>query len=314
MVNLDIITGFLGAGKTTLINKLLAEAYIGEKPFLIENEFGEVGIDDSLIEDDEIQVRLLTSGCICCTLKGDFVDGITQVVEQYSPSRIIIEPTGLAAPSDILSACEEAGKKVPVRVNAFITLANAKNLLLILAAPIDLFKKQISDANILVLNRTKSLSPEELNKTMEAIKNLNPNCIILDQDRQQMDSLSILTLAEDAAKPCSSHSCEHDHEHMHSIEGLENISSLAFFPEKLFSTKELTGLFTEFSEKRCGHILRAKGFLKTENGYAHLEYVYGQGEILDNAYTGPPKFVIIGIGLDKNAISHMLGEDGKSKD
>jgi len=307
VVNLDIITGFLGAGKTTLINRLLAEAYIGEKPVLIENEFGKVSIDDSLIEDKEVQVRLLTSGCICCTLKGDFVEGIIQVVEQYSPSRIVIEPTGLAVPSDILSICEDAGKKVPVRVNSFLTLANAKNLLRILNAPIELFRKQISEAGILVLNRTKLLSPDELKETMDAIRILNPHCTILDQDHQNLDALSILTLAEDVIKPCVSHNCQHEHDHTHNVEGIENISSLAFFPGKLFSLKEMTGLFTAFSEGHCGQILRAKGFLKTDDGYAHLEYVYGQGELLDTTYDSLSKFVVIGIGLDKNALSQLLG-------
>ena len=308
MVNLDIITGFLGAGKTTLINRLLAEAYIGEKPFLIENEFGKVGIDDSLIEDKEVQVRLLSSGCICCTLKNDFVEGITQVVNQYAPSRIIIEPTGLAAPSDILLACEEAGKAVPVRVNAFLTLVNAKNFLRFLAVSIELFNKQISEASILVLNRSELLHPDELKETMDAIRSLNPDCVILDQDRQHLDALSILTLAEDATKPlCMNHNCDHDH--AHSIKSLENVSSLAFFPEKLFSTEELTGLFTAFSEGRGGQILRAKGFLKTKGAYAHLEYVYGQGELLDNTYAGPPKFVVIGTGLDRDTLSHLLGDD-----
>ena len=309
MVNLDIITGFLGAGKTTLINRLLAEAYIGEKPVLIENEFGKVSIDDSLIEDKEVQVRLLTSGCICCTLKGDFVEGIIQVVEQYSPSRIVIEPTGLAVPSDILSICEDAGKKVPVRVNSFLTLANAKNLLRILNAPIELFRKQISEAGILVLNRTKLLSPDELKETMDAIRILNPHCTILDQDHQNLDALSILTLAEDVIKPCVSHNCQHEHDHTHNVEGIENISSLAFFPERQFSIEELTGLFTAFSEGRCGQILRAKGFLGTEGGFAHLEYVYGRGELLKNAYAGPPRFVVIGTGLDENTLRDLLGGD-----
>lgn len=304
MVNLDIITGFLGAGKTTLISRLLAEAYAGERPVLIENEFGEVSIDDSLIEDQEVQVRLLASGCICCTLKGGFIEGITQVVEQYSPSRIIIEPTGLADPLDILLACEEAGEAVPVRVSTFITMANAENLLALLTVGGDLFKKQISTANILVLNRTKLLSSGELTETMGMIRGLNPSCVIVDQDRQQMDALSILTLAEDAAKP------NPEHNHDHGIEGLENVSSLSFFPERSFSPEELTGLLAAFSKGWGGQVLRAKGFFKKAGGgYSHLEYVYGRGESLDSAYTGSPKFVVIGTGLDEATLKRLLEEE-----
>ena len=339
MVNMDIIAGFLGAGKTTLINKLLAEAYIGEKPVLIENEFGEISIDDSLIEDKEVQVHLLASGCICCTLKGDFVNGITKIMEQYKPSRIIIEPTGLASPTDILSACREAGKLVPVQVNAFITIANANNFMRILNLGIELFKKQISGANFLILNRTALLSRDERARIMDAIKQLNPHCIIVDQDKKQLDALSILTLAEDVNKPCpdcrkhscssndnishdhSSRNCEnnfhndlrhgflHDplHDHAHTLEGLENISSLSFFPKRTFTTEELSELFTAFSKECAGQILRAKGFLqKAGGGYIHLEYIYGEGKLFDTTYIGVPKLVIIGVDLDKNFLSQML--------
>jgi G3E family GTPase len=310
MVNLDIVTGFLGAGKTTLINRLLAEAYAGEKPVLIENEFGDVSIDDSLIEDQKTQVRTLSSGCICCTLKGDFVDGITGVVQQYAPGRIIIEPTGLADPAEILSACEQAAQAVPLRINALITLANAKNLLPLLAVGVDVYKKQISAANLLVLKKKKILGPDELTETMNTIRELNPNCTLVDQDRQQLDSLSILTLAEDAFGSCPVCGDRHDHEHEHHHEnGIEEAHSLAFFPQKTFSPEELAGLFTAFSDGNYGRILRAKGFLKNAEGkFAHMEYVYGQGELLDSGYTGPPKFVVIGIGLDETGLSQLMGD------
>jgi G3E family GTPase len=311
MVNLDIVTGFLGAGKTTLINRMLAEAYTGEKPVLIENEFGEVGIDDSLIEDPQVQVRLLSSGCICCSLKGDFVEGISQVVEQLAPSRIIIEPTGLADPSDVLSACAEAGKAVQVRVNAFITIVNAKNFLPLLSAGGEIYKKQISMASMLVLNRTKQLRPDKFAESMDELRRINPNGLILDEDSMHPDALTILTLAEGTTAPCAdcgSHGCQHDH--AHEIKSLENISSLSFFPKKLFSKDELTGLFEVFAKGSGEQILRAKGFLKkAEGGYAHLEYVYGQGELFDSAYSGPPKFVVIGYKLNKTALTRVLGEE-----
>jgi len=312
MVDLDIITGFLGAGKTTLINRLLAEAYAGENPILIENEFGDVSIDDSLIEDQKTQVRVLSSGCICCTLKGDFVDGITEVVKQYTPSRIIIEPTGLADPAEILSACEDAGRAVPLRINTFITVVNAENLLPLLAVGVGVFEKQISGANLLVLNRTELLPPDELAETLDTIKRLNPYCVIVDQDRQRLDALSILTLAQDAARPCpecGNHNCQHEHAHHHHENGIEDAASLAFFPERIFSGEELGELFTAFSGGSYGRILRAKGFLKNSDGtFTHLEYVYGQGELLDCGYAGPPKFVVIGMGLDGAGLSRLIGD------
>ena len=338
MVKLDVVTGFLGAGKTTLINKLLAEAYAGEKPVLIENEFGEASIDDSLIADPEVQVRLLSSGCICCTLKGDFVAGIVDVVERYAPSRIVIEPTGLADPDDIVSACSEAGKSVPVELNAFITVANAENLLPLLIIGGELFHKQISEAKLLILNRTDLTQPDELAETLDTARRLNPGCMILEQGRQSLDALSILAFAEEATKPCCrcagcnghehGHGHEHEHEHGHSVgdghhddgghdhshehmhdngHGIDGISSLAFYPDRGFSAEELEGLCSAFKEDGNGRILRAKGFLKKEDGgFAHLEYVYGRGELLDSDYAGPPKLVLIGNDLDEAALANYF--------
>ena len=314
MIKLDIIAGFLGAGKTTFINRLLAEAYAGETPVLIENEFGEVSIDDNLIEDPQVQIRLLSSGCICCTLKGDFIEGLTQVVEEYSPTRVIIEPTGLADPADVLSACQEVGKTVPLQLNAFITLTNAENLLpLISASGLEVFKRQIAGAKLLVLNRTSNVDPNTLNQIINAIRELSPACTLLDQDAQKLDTLTILTMAEQIADHCDNHGhdCKfvhpHDHEHHRCENSFADIRSLAFFPEKAYIEAEVHKLFQAFSGGNCGQVLRAKGFLrKAGGGYTHLEYVYGQGRQTDSTYSGQPRFVVIGNGLDKPALSHLL--------
>ena len=349
MVTLDIIAGFLGAGKTTLINKLLAEVYTGEKPVLIENEFGSVSIDDNLIEDSEVQVRVLASGCICCTIRGDFQRGVVEVVEQYNPSRILIEPTGLADPADIFTAVEEAGKSVPLRVNAFVTVANAETVLPLVTLCGDLFKTQIAGAKLLLLNRAARLKAETLDKTMEIIRKLNPDCILLDQDDGETTPLSILALAEEAMQGCPccghghglheghihrhehghghghdhdadnchahehdhAHSChdiKHDHDHSHgSVQGAKDVSSMSFFPERAYSDKELDEIFSAFSNGNCGLVFRAKGFLKSENGgFNHVEYVYGRGEKKARDYAGKPKFVVIGLRLNKPALSGIL--------
>jgi G3E family GTPase len=322
MVKLDIIAGFLGAGKTTLINKLLAEVYTGEKPILIENEFGSVSIDDNLIEDPKVQVRVLASGCICCTLKGDFVHGVVKV-EEFQPSCILIEPTGLANPADILTACDEVGKTAPLQVNAFVTVANAKTILPLLKISGKLFETQITGARLLLLNRTEKLEPEKLAETKKMIGRLNPDCILMDQDDIEANPLAIMTLAEEAVqrrRKDEQHSYGHDHEHDHGhdheyyhdhehggVTGARDAASLSFFPEKVFSDEELKKLFVAFSSGDYGLIFRAKGFLKKEGGgFAHLEYVYGQGEQFDSAYSGEPKFVVIGVKLDKPALSRIL--------
>ncbi|MGE4353590.1 MAG: GTP-binding protein [Oscillospiraceae bacterium] len=319
MIALDIISGFLGAGKTTLINKLLAEAYIGERPVLIENEFGDVGVDDSLIENPEVQVRLLASGCICCTLISGFVQGITEVAQKYHPSRIIVEPTGLANPEAVLTACAEAAKNVPLEVKTLITVANATNVIPLLAVGGELFHQQLAGAEIIVLSCTQLLSRQELADVKLAIRELNPHSLILDQDWKELDALSLLSLAEEArarktgkAGPAGvpHHSQAHDdhhghhHDHEHSTDGYV---SMAFFPERTFSEKQAQALLAALSNGDYGDILRAKGFLcKPGGGFSRVEYVYGRGELLGITYNGQPKFVVIGKAMNEEKLSELM--------
>ena len=364
MIKLDIITGFLGAGKTTLINKLLAEAYIDEKPVLIENEFGEVSIDDSLV-DPEIQVRTLTSGCICCTLSGDFINGIIQVIEQYQPTRIIIEPTGLAEPKDILAACAEAQEQVDVAVNLFITVVDGANFLPLFYVTGDLFKRQISDASLIVLNRSKQLTTNELAETLQLLTELNDAAPILDEDSENLDGLSILAIGE-TIKPAaymgqpaatlnsktiygdktgaiehdehsnydehdehsdrSNHDEHNDHsdssdhddhsdsgnhsEHDHQHAEIDGTTSLAFQPNRVFSTDKIEALFTELASGRYGKIYRFKGFVKHDaGGFKHLEYVYSRGQQFSSSYAGQPKLVVIGEGLDEPGLQSLIDEE-----
>jgi G3E family GTPase len=322
MIAVDIITGFLGAGKTTLINKLLAEAYAGELPAIIENEFGDVGIDDSLIENPEIQVKLLASGCICCTLAGGFVEGLAEVAEKYHPTRIIVEPTGLANPADVLAACEEAAKRVPLAVRALVTVVNAENIVPLLAVGGELFHKQIAEAELIVLSCTQLLSTGEIGEATHVIRELNPLAPILEENWTSLDALALLSLAEEARARKSGEACPvcghihehhghedenhagHGHEHGHEPYGY---SSLAFFPERTFSREQAEQLLASLPGGACGDILRAKGFLRAAGGgFYRAEYVYGRGELQDTGYNGRPKFVVIGKDLSEPAISELI--------
>ena len=325
MVKIDVISGFLGAGKTTLINRLLADAYTEEKPVLIENEFGDVSVDDSLIGDPDIQIRVLSSGCVCCTLKGDLILGINEVVREYSPTRIIIEPTGLADPEDVLSVCMEICETLPAQLGAFITIANAENVLPLLDVGGTLFLKQISEAKLLLLNRTNLIDADELNETLKAIQELCPDCIVLEEGDTPMEGLAILALAEEAAArsiaqhqvECGSechhdhdhdHDCAHDHDHDHGVKrSFENFTSLSFFPDKIYCAKDIDDLFDSFRSGNAGLILRAKGFLNIGGGKsANVQYVYGRGEVHPTSYSGSPKLVIIGSGLDANTYERLV--------
>ena len=328
MIAVDIITGFLGAGKTTLINKLLAEAYAGERPVIIENEFGSVGIDDSLIENPEIQVRLLSSGCICCTLTSSFLDGIAEVAEKYHPTCIIVEPTGLANPSDLLAICTEAARRAPIKVRTLITVANADNIIPLLAVGGNLFHKQIAEAEIIVLSCTQLLGADEIEDAKRAIRELNPNALLIEEDWKTLDALTLLSLAEEARArksgevcPICGHTYEHhgheyeggghDHEHEgHAHEhshGTDGYSSSVFFPERTFTAQQAEQLLTSLLDGACGDIMRAKGFLrKSGGGFYRAEYVYGRSELRDIGYDGQPKFVVIGKDLNEPAISALF--------
>ena len=157
MVKLDIISGFLGAGKTTFINKLLSDGYDIEGTVLIENEFGDVSVDGELIQST-IEMVELTSGCICCTLQGDFIQGIRRVVEKFQPRRILIEPTGAANLKDVLTACEKAALQADVEINSIVTIANAQTLPALLEIGGEFFVQQLQMAKLLVMSGTQLLN------------------------------------------------------------------------------------------------------------------------------------------------------------
>lgn len=306
MVKIDIITGFLGAGKTTLINKLLEDGYSAEKPMIIENEFGEVPVDKDLISDKDVQVKLLISGCICCSLKGDFVAGIKDMVTKYAPARIIIEPTGLAELEDVLDACEDAAKLVPLEINCVITVINARNFLPLVTAGGEFFRRQVRQARFALLSCTQLYTPEETRKVKQKIHELNPRCTILDGDWSQLDSLYIMASAEQAqADFVGGETAEAEEKpsgHM-----ADSFTYLPCFPRRSYSKEELDRLTERLGDEKYGQIFRAKGFLKSAGGgFELLEYVYGAGSHSASEYGGLEKFIVIGKNLDKSAIDDLM--------
>ena len=225
MTKIDIISGFLGAGKTTLIKKLIKEALGGEKVVLIENEFGEIGIDGGFLKEAGIEITEMNSGCICCTLVGDFGAALRDVITKYSPDRIIIEPSGVGKLSDVIKAVADVKKDFEdVELNSFITVADAGKTTMYMKNFGEFFNDQIENANTIVLSRTAKTPESKLEKAVAAIKEHNDKAVIITTDWDSLTGKQILDTMEKAAGEIKDllftkeelESCEHHHhEHSH---------------------------------------------------------------------------------------------------
>ena len=226
MTKIDIVSGFLGAGKTTLIKKMLAEAYKGEKLVLIENEFGEISIDGGFLKDSGVQISEMSSGCICCSLVGDFATALKEVKEQFQPDRILIEPSGVGKLSDVIVAVEDTVRDVPdMRLNSFVTVADASKVKVYMKNFGEFYNNQIESAGTIILSRTQKLSQEKLEAAVAMLREKNPEAAILTTPWDQLDGMTILAAVEKVslademlAKMRAEHEAEeaeHEHEHHH---------------------------------------------------------------------------------------------------
>ena len=239
MTKIDVYSGFLGAGKTTLIKKLIKEAYAGEKVVLIENEFGEIGVDGGFLKDSGVNITEMNSGCICCSLVGDFAKALKQVEEQYAPDRIIIEPSGVGKLSDVIRAVERANVENSV-LNAFCAVVDANKCKMYMKNFGEFFIDQVKNASCVVLSHTTGMSEEKLHACIEALKAVNPDANYVTAEWDKLDGKTILAAMEkkdsldaelkklaeeyehehhhhddDDDDDCCCHDHEHEHEHHH---------------------------------------------------------------------------------------------------
>ena len=225
MAKIDIISGFLGAGKTTLIQKLLKEALKGEKVVLIENEFGEIGIDGGFLKDAGIEVTEMNSGCICCSLVGDFGSALKEVVTQYNPDRIIIEPSGVGKLSDVIKAVQGVAEDVELDLNSFVTVADAKKCKMYIKNFGEFYNNQVEYAGSIILSRTGDVTEDKLNESVALLREHNEKAAINTTPWDELSGEQILKVMEDGndmvkelleeeeiCPVCGGH---HDHEHHH---------------------------------------------------------------------------------------------------
>ena len=228
MTKIDIVSGFLGAGKTTLIKKMLAEAYKGEKLVLIENEFGEISIDGGFLKDAGVQISEMSSGCICCSLVGDFGRALVDVQKQFSPDRILIEPSGVGKLSDVILAVENTVKDVPeMKLNSFVTVADASKVKVYMKNFGEFYNNQIETAGTIILSRTQKVSPEKLQAAVALLRERNADAAIITTPWDELDGKTILAAmekvsladelmerirAEHEAEEAEHHHHHHDHD------------------------------------------------------------------------------------------------------
>ena len=228
MAKVDIFSGFLGAGKTTLIKKLIAEAYGDEKIVLIENEFGEIGVDSGFLRETGVQINEMSAGCICCTLVGDFGKALNQVIEEYDPDRILIEPSGVGKLSDVIIAVQDLHND-KIQLNGFTTVVDAKKAKMYLKNFGEFYKNQVENASSIILSHTKGLDDAKIEEVVKMMREMNPTASIVTTDWDQISGAQILEtmekqktlsaeldkLREEAYAEQAEHEAEHHHHHHH---------------------------------------------------------------------------------------------------
>lgn len=343
MTRIDIISGFLGAGKTTLIQKLLKEALKESKVVLIENEFGEIGIDGGFLKEAGIEIKEMNSGCICCSLVGDFGTSLKEVLQTYAPERILIEPSGVGKLSDVIKAVREVEADAKVAVNSAIAVVDAGKCKMYMKNFGEFFLNQIENAGTIILSRTDRISEEKLNTCVELIRGHNSKATIITTPWEQLNGQMILDTMEGSDKlenmmdellkeeeghehheghhhhhehdkECScGHHHEHDKEcscghHHHHHDADEIFTSWGMETPAVFTKEKLEFILKELEqEDTYGIVLRAKGMVPSENGtWTYFDYVPGECDIRNGSAQVTGKICVIGSRLKESALQQLF--------
>jgi len=298
-IEIYIISGFLGAGKTTFIQKLLKEAFIGDKAVLIENDFGEISVDAALMRAGGITVRELNSGCICCTLSGDFIKSLKEVAERFHPKIIIIEPSGVGKLSDIVNACEDKRLGGLFAVKRKITVADAGRCRMYSDNFGEFFEDQIEHADAIVLSRTEDEGKTE--KARSLMKELNPIAPIFSVSWGSLDIGGVLSLATQTHEALHSHDdcCGHEHS------ADETFDTVTIRTDEIFEIEELSSRMNRTNRNVSGTVLRAKGIVRGKNGYLEIQYVPDDLKIKAAEASGS-MICFIGKDLDKKELTALF--------
>ena len=339
MTEITIISGFLGAGKTTLIKKLLEEAFQGKKIVLIENEFGEIGIDGGFLKDAGIQVNEMNSGCICCSLVGDFGTALKEVLDTYAPDRILIEPSGVGKLSDVVKAVENVAGSMDVHIDSSIVVVDGKKCKMYMKNFGEFFNNQVEHAGTIVISRTQSMTDEKLEECAALLREHNAHATMITTPWDELDGKQILAAMHHAELEMEEHHHDHEEEHHHAHEhehhhehgeectcgchdhehhhhhdhdghhhADEVFTSWGKETPHKYSAEELQQILEELSSsEKYGVILRAKGILPcTDGSWMQFDFVPEEYEVRGGSpdYTG--RLCVIGSKLDEDALKELF--------
>ena len=345
MTKIDIFSGFLGAGKTTLIKKLIKEAYAGEKVVLIENEFGEIGIDGGFLQDAGIEITEMNSGCICCSLVGDFSKALARVLDEFHPDRVVIEPSGVGKLSDVIKAVKSVDSH-DSELNCFTTVADVNKCKMYMKNFGEFYNDQIANASCIVLSHTDNAKDEKVQGAVALIREHNKDAVIVVTPWDKLDGKDILAAMEhkdtlDAAMEelkhehshskechchehghhhdeechCHEHGHHHDeechcHEHGHHHHHADDVfTSFGQETTKKFTVKEIESILDTFTEDDSyGMVLRAKGIVEGEDGeWIHFDYVPAEPNVRHGAPGIIGRLCVIGAGINNDKIKEIFG-------
>jgi G3E family GTPase len=306
MIKVDIISGFLGAGKTTIIKKLL-KAYENEKVILIENEFGEIGVDGELVEREGFEVFEISSGCICCIMQKDFIDMLSRIIKEFSPERIIIEPTGISILSDILDILNKPEFSNICTVNSLVTVVDSINYLEQRDCFGEFFEDQISNAKTLLLSKSQFVDEDKIEQIISSLRELNKDSIIITHKWNDLSLQDIKNLTSSEIYVDFKELLHAEHRPCRENE----FKTFAIETRKRYTNEGLREALDELKNPLYGNVLRGKGFLRGENCYLEFSYTNGQYEINENNVKTSGRLCLIGKELNEETLKRLFNvKDG----
>ncbi|MDD3893912.1 MAG: GTP-binding protein [Syntrophomonadaceae bacterium] len=302
MIKVDVVSGFLGAGKTTLIRMLL-KAYENERVVLIENEFGEIGIDGELVERDGFDVFEISNGCICCIMKKDFVQVLSRVIEEFKPERIIIEPTGISILSEIIEILRRPEFASLCIINSLLTVVDSVNYLVQYDTFGEFFEDQITNATMLILSKSQLKDEEQIREITESLRQYNKEADIVtkpwssfghDEIKGLLKSDTLLSdfgdILHTEYKPCSEN----------------EFDTLAIKTSREYTVEELEQVLNRLNAPEFGQVLRGKGFLKGTASYLEFSYTNGQFIVYQSKFKSSGRLCLIGKNLNEKEIRSLF--------